>query len=237
MKCNIFFPIIIVFTTLFSFYPSNENILSHKVNLNQQELKFYWKNRKGDVYGNFNSLKTSLHQKKQQLVFAMNGGMYKKDQFPQGLYIENGTTLSELDTMQKGYGNFYLQPNGIFFITKNNKAGICVSEKFITKKDVKYATQSGPMLLINGKIHPKFNKGSKNLNIRNGVGILPNNEVIFAMSKEKINFYDFATYFKTQGCKNALYLDGFISKMYLPEKNWIDKGGNFGVIIAETEKQ
>jgi uncharacterized protein YigE (DUF2233 family) len=111
---------------------------------------------------------------------------------------------------------------------------ICKTEDY-KPKDVKFATQSGPLLLINGKIHTKFNKGSKNLNIRNGVGILPNNQLLFAMSKQEINFYDFATYFKSKGCKNALYLDGFVSKTYLPEKGWNDLGGQFGVIIGETK--
>ena len=88
------------------------------------------------------------------------------------------------------------------------------------------------MLLINGQIHPAFKKGSSNLNIRNGVGILPNNKVIFAMSKQEVNFYDFAQYFKNLGCKNALYLDGFVSRTYLPGKNWEQLDGNFGVIIG-----
>ena len=74
----------------------------------------------------------------------------------------------------------------------------------------------------------------KNLNIRNGVGILPNGQLIFGMSKQKINFYDFASFFKSLGCKNALYLDGYISKTYLPSKNWISQDGKFGIIIGET---
>ena len=77
-----------------------------------------------------------------------------------------------------------------------------------------------------------FQSGSKNLNIRNGVGILPNNDVIFAISKEEINFYDFAKFFKDMGCKNALFLDGFVSKMYLPEKGLVDIEGEFGVLIG-----
>lgn len=88
------------------------------------------------------------------------------------------------------------------------------------------------MLVIDGKLHPKFNEGSKNLNIRNGVGILPNGNVLFAMSKKKINFYDFAQYFKKLGCKNALYLDGFVSRTYLPSKGYKTNGGKFGVIIG-----
>ena len=93
------------------------------------------------------------------------------------------------------------------------------------------------MLVIDSVMHSKFMKGSKNLNIRNGVGILPDGKVLFAMSKKKINFYDFASYFMSLGCKNALYLDGAVSKTYLPEKNWVTKGGNFGVIISETVAQ
>jgi uncharacterized protein YigE (DUF2233 family) len=102
---------------------------------------------------------------------------------------------------------------------------------------VKYATQSGPMLLTNGKIHPEFREGSTNLNIRNGVGILPNNKLVFAMSKKEINFYDFAKYFQDLGCKNALFLDGFVSRTYLPEKNWIQTDGNLGVMIGVTERK
>jgi uncharacterized protein YigE (DUF2233 family) len=93
------------------------------------------------------------------------------------------------------------------------------------------------MLVINGKIHPAFKKGSTKLNIRNGVGILPNNNVVFAISKTEINFYDFAEYFQQLGCKNALYLDGFVSRMYLPEKNWTQTDGNFGVLIGVTKKK
>ena len=84
--------------------------------------------------------------------------------------------------------------------------------------------------------HQQCNKRhSTNLNIRNGVGILPNNQIVFAISKKEINFYDFAEYFKNLGCKNALYLDGFVSRTYLPEKNWEQIDGNFGAIIGVTE--
>ena len=92
------------------------------------------------------------------------------------------------------------------------------------------------MLVINFKIHPDFKEGSTNLNIRNGVGILSDNSIVFAMSKEPINFYDFANYFKSLGCKNALYLDGLVSRTYLPEKKWIQTDGNFGVIIGVTSQ-
>ncbi|MGB1296018.1 MAG: phosphodiester glycosidase family protein [Flavobacteriales bacterium] len=213
---------------------NNRHILSHIVDLKNQTLKFYWKNEKGENFNNFGGLKNWLKSKKEQLTFATNGGMYNRDQSPQGLYIEHGETLAKIDTVENGYGNFYMQPNGIFYITNNNKGVVCKTKDF-KNINVKYATQSGPLLLIDGRIHSKFMEGSKNLNIRNGVGILPNGNLLFAMSKEKINFYDFATYFKSQGCKNALYLDGFVSKTYLPDKNWKSIDGKFGVMIGETK--
>jgi uncharacterized protein YigE (DUF2233 family) len=107
--------------------------------------------------------------------------------------------------------------------------------QFLKKEMIKYATQSGPMLIIDGQIHPAFKAGSTNVNIRNGVGILPDGRVIFAMSKTAVNFYDFANYFKSLDCKNALYLDGVVSRTYLPERNWIQTDGDFGVIIGITE--
>jgi len=85
-----------------------------------------------------------------------------------------------------------MQPNGVFYITGDKKAGICRTNDFGSVRNVMFATQSGPMLVVDGKINIAFVTGSKNLNIRNGVGILPNNEVIFAISEVGINFYDFA---------------------------------------------
>ncbi len=213
----------------------NPNILSYIVNPETQELKCYWKQENDSNYSNFKQLKETLQKNGKQLVFATNGGMYKKNGAPQGLYIEDSKILSEIDRTEKGYGNFYLQPNGVFYITDTKDAKIVTTPSFTSNNTIKYATQSGPMLVIDGVLHSKFNKGSKNLNIRNGVGVLPDGRLLFAMSKKKINFYDFATYFKDNGCKNALYLDGFVSKTYLPSKAWEQLEGDFGVIIGVTE--
>jgi uncharacterized protein YigE (DUF2233 family) len=164
----------------------------------------------------------------------MNGGMYMEDNAPLGLFIENKKVIRKLNT-SKGTGNFYLQPNGVFYITTDNKPVICKTTDFINDGNIQYATQSGPMLITDGQINSLFIAKSNNLNIRNGVGILPDNKILFAMSKEVINFYDFASYFKNMGCKSALYLDGFVSRTYLPEQNWIQTDGNFGVIIGITK--
>lgn len=213
---------------------TDNNILFYIVDTKTQNLNLYWKNDKGKNLGSIENLKSYVESKNFTLTFAMNGGMYNKDGSPKGLFIQNKKTIVPIDTTD-GNGNFYLKPNGVFYITTDNIPFVCKTTDFVDKGNIKYATQSGPMLVFNGQIHTKFKEGSKNLNIRNGLGILPDNKIIFAMSKTEINFYDFAKYFKNSGCKNALYLDGFVSKTYLPEKHCKQTGGNFGVIIGVTE--
>lgn len=225
----------------FSFSSGNEcltesSILEYKVNPLQKNLKFYWKDANGKPYKSLGNLKADLEKNGQVLTFAMNGGMYRTDNSPLGLFIEKSEVKVALNK-SNGTGNFYLQPNGVFYLTNDGNAGIVRTIDFKLSNSISYATQSGPMLVTDGQIHPDFKEGSTNLNIRNGVGILPDGQVLFAMSKAPINFFDFASYFKNAGCKNALYLDGFVSRAYVPGLNWLQTDGNFGVIIAaSTEK-
>lgn len=233
---NFFIPVllIVVATTLgFSTKqePNNNRFISYTVDTKKQDIKLYWKDDKQQHFRSIQNLKTWLEVNKKTLLFAMNAGMYTTDNSPLGLFIENKKTVTRLNT-KDGSGNFYLKPNGVFYITTGNIAGVCETKNFHNNGNIKYATQSGPILLVNGKIHAAFKEGSTNLNIRNGVGLLPGNKVVFVMSKEQVNFYDFAMYFKNLGCTYALYLDGFVSQTYLPEKNWIQTGGDFGVMIG-----
>jgi uncharacterized protein YigE (DUF2233 family) len=212
---------------------NDERFVEYIVDPKKQSLQLYWKDDKNERFGSIQNLKSWFEKNKKNLVFAMNGGMYKPGGAPQGLYIEKGTLLSPLDT-STGSGNFYLKPNGVFYLFSDNSPVICKTSDFVNNGQIKYATQSGPMLVIDGEIHPAFTPGSKNLNIRNGVGITQDNKVVFAMSKKEISFYNFAAYFKNIGCRNALYLDGLVSRTYLPLKNWSQLDGGFGVIIAVT---
>jgi uncharacterized protein YigE (DUF2233 family) len=240
MKAKIFFGTVflLLFATGFcirNIKRNNEDLfITYKVDVKKSDLKFYWKDDKNEIFKSIQNLKTWVEKQNRTLVFAMNGGMYMQDNTPLGLYIENKSQLTPLNT-RSGSGNFYLQPNGVFYITTDHVPTICETSNFVNSGNIKYATQSGPLLLINGSINSVFKEGSENLNIRNCVGILPNNQVVFAMSKEQVNFYDFASYFKSLGCKYALYLDGFVSKTYLPEQDWIQTDGNFGVIVGVTE--
>ena len=223
--------------TLYAFNSTQnqDRIIYYVANPEKQNISLFYKDDKQKRFGSILNLKSWLNSNNKILLFAMNGGMYKKDGSPQGLYIENGKIISPIDTLTNTHGNFYLQPNGIFYITSSNKAGISITPKF-KYNNIKYATQSGPMLLIDSKIHPTFTDGSANLQIRNGVGILPNGNVIFAISKEPVNFYNFALYFKNLGCKNALYLDGFVSRAYIPTEKLTQTDGDFGVIIAAANE-
>lgn len=230
----------LLYLLLFLFISCKEKIqdenkfVIYQINPKKQTVKLYWKNEQNQILKSIGNLKNEVESGNEKLLFAMNGGMFEPDNTPKGLYIENYKILKPLDTLQ-GSGNFYLQPNGIFYITQNNQPDITETKKYRSSKDIRYATQSGPMLLIDGKINPIFQKESKNLNIRNGVGILANGEIVFAMSKKEVNFYNLAKLLKEMGCINALYLDGFVSRTYLPEKNWTQTDGNFGVIIGITE--
>ncbi|WP_264554493.1 phosphodiester glycosidase family protein [Flavobacterium sp. N1861] len=172
---------IILISSSFIFFKGqakDDRFITYEVDLNDKEVKLYWKDEKDNNFKSIQNLKNWLETKDQTLLFATNGGMYKKDNTPQGLFIENFETKSNIDTLS-GNGNFYLKPNGVFYIADNNQAKIDVTENFNLKKNIKFATQSGPMLVINNIIHSAFNENSKNLNIRNGVGVLENGNIVF----------------------------------------------------------
>lgn len=215
---------------------SNEEILAYIADPQKQDIEFFWKNDKGEILESFRNLKAYVESKGKELIFATNAGMFMQNLHPLGLFIQHGKTVTPLNT-REGKTNFYLKPNGVFYITTDNRAYIVETSAFKNDGNVKFATQSGPMLVIDGKIHPAFRPGSSSRNVRNGVGILPDNRIVFAMSKGDINFYDFAQYFLNMGCREALYFDGVVSVAYLPEKNWMQMDGICGVMIGVTRKK
>lgn len=201
----------------------------------QASIEFFWSDADGKIFKSFSNVKNQVEKSGRRLRFAMNGGMYQEDQKPLGLFIHDGKTLAPLNTRNAQSGNFYLKPNGVFGIRNDNRAFLVTTENFTDDGNIKFATQSGQMLLADGVINSQFAEKSDNLNIRNGVCVLEDGKIIFAISRRAVTFYEFAVYFREAGCRNALYLDGFVSKMYLPEKDSNDLGGDFGVIIAVVE--
>lgn len=212
----------------------------YEVDLLKSKISFHLKEENGKSISNLLNLNRIISRKDETLVFATNGGMYTPEQNPQGLFIQKRKKITNLDTRTGLYGNFYLQPNGVFYVDTCNHAGIVPTPIFTDdfSKSVEFATQSGPLLVIDSIYNNSFKEGSENVNIRSGVGINEKGKIIFVISNEKINFYDFASFFKEKlKCANALYLDGAISETYLPEIGRFQNGGNFGPLIAITKKE
>jgi uncharacterized protein YigE (DUF2233 family) len=206
----------------------------YTVDLETQDLKLYWKSPEGTRHQNIARLKDWLRTKNKTVTFGTNAGIFDTFHTPKGLYIENGRELVGLNT-GPGWGNFFLKPNGVF-ILREKTAEIVKTDSFSSSPEIKFAVQSGPMLVLNNTIHPAFKKGSKNQLLRSGVGTSSPTRVVFAISNGKVRFYDFATLFRdVLGCSNAIYLDGLISKMYAPDAGRRQTGGNFAALFAVTE--
>lgn len=200
-----------------------------------KNIRLYWTDPKGIRFRNFEALKNYIEAKKKKLIFATNAGIFTKSYEPLGLYVEAEHEIQPINT-SAGHGNFFLKPNGIFYIGDGEYGVTKTSDYRDVAPHVQYATQSGPMLVIDRHIHPVFRKKSNSVYIRNGVGVDRSGNAIFAISNSPVNFYTFAQLFRDKlNCENALYLDGAISKMYLPQNGKTDLGGNFAVIIAYEE--
>lgn len=206
--------------------------------LDHQSIAFSLPSKPLSDSGTIKTVIQSHIQNGEQVIFAMNAGIFKKNQQPEGLFVKGGEILSELN-LRDGTGNFYLKPNGVFFITTDNKMGILDSENFLVQQaKVLHATQSGPLLLRQDTIHEAINEGSANLRIRNGVGILAPSKAVFLISEAPVNFYDFTMVFKEYfGCTDALYLDGVISEMYLPQLGKTSVNRDFAGIISIIENE
>ncbi|RYZ00280.1 MAG: hypothetical protein EOO11_02100 [Chitinophagaceae bacterium] len=154
------------------------------------------------------------------LVFAVNGGMFEPDGRPVGLLISGGRTVSELNNRKEGHGNYYeLQPNGVFVIDSSDKAQVVTGDQFPgLKVRPRVATQSGPMLVVGNTINANFRPNSPNVKVRNGVGVNKAGNVVFVISEDLVTFYEFAELFRDElHCNDALYLDGVVSQYYAPE--------------------
>ena len=184
------------------------------------------------AYGSFRNVDEALGAGGKALGFAMNAGMYHRDLAPVGLYVEDGVEVSGIVTSD-GPGNFGLLPNGVFCIGDGFR--VIESRSFKkTKPDCKYATQSGPMLVIGGKLHPKLLPGSDSLYVRNGVGVSEDgSRAVFAISNGAVNFHAFARLFRDElGLPDALYFDGNISRLYAPGLDRHDGGFPMGPMVG-----
>lgn len=203
--------------------------------LRRYDVRLFWRGPDGNVLGSFRRLKETPEGS--HLAFAMNAGMYHEDRSPVGLYVENGKELKAAN-IRNGPGNFHLKPNGVFYV-KGNRAGVLETDTYLKRKiRPDYATQSGPMLVIDGRIHPKFSEQSTSLKIRNGVGVKDQHMVVFAISDDPVTFSTFARLFRDHlGCANALFLDGSISSLYAPGLERMDSLLPMGPIVGALRRR
>lgn len=158
-------------------------------------------------------------------VLAMNGGMYDADLNAIGLLIENGRELQALN-LRDGSGNFHLKPNGVFVVDRSGRARVVDSERWKAARETAFATQSGPMLVIDGDLHPTFQPNGASRYRRNGVGVRADGTVVLAISRRRVSFGAFARLFRDGlACPDALFLDGAVSALAGPEGQIV--GGPF----------
>lgn len=198
-----------------------------------QDLRLFLNDVAGKPFGNFAAVDQALDPQGLRLAFAMNAGMYHPDRSPVGLYVEGGKQVTPL-VESPGPGNFGLQPNGVFCVSTDRFSVIETAAFGKSQPSCSYASQSGPMLVINGALHPKFLTDSDSLYIRNGVGVSADGQTAyFVISNEAANFHDFASFFRDElKTPNALFFDGHISRLYAPELSRNDFGFSMGPIVG-----
>ncbi|MCA0013502.1 phosphodiester glycosidase family protein [Mesorhizobium sp. B292B1B] len=195
-------------------------------------IELFWKDPAGKPYQSLHNLGDAQRQAGRTMLFAINAGMYHPNLAPVGLYIERGQELAPAK-VGSGSGNFSLQPNGIFYIS-DGKAAVRATRDFLKKRPpTDYATQSGPMLVIDGRLHQKFRADSTSRKTRDGVGVRRDGVAVFAISNGTVTFHAFARLFRDGlGCDNALFLDGSISSLLAPAIGRNDDYWNLGPMIG-----
>jgi uncharacterized protein YigE (DUF2233 family) len=192
----------------------------------------------GKPMRNFDQLDKRLGARFGQIAFAMNAGMFDEKGLPIGYYVEDGAQQAPLNK-REGPGNFHLRPNGVFY---GDARGwhVVTTQSFASGKPdhVRFATQSGPMLMIGGKLHPQIADNGTSLQMRNGVGVAPDGSAWFAISEEPVSFGRFARLFRDKlGAPDALYLDGAVSRLWDPVAGRKDGGADIGPIVLALQRR
>lgn len=188
-----------------------------EVDLRTQAVKLFWKRPDGVPYAYLSALPRSIKENAGTLMFAINAGMFDPQLKPVGVYVEQGRVLAPVNT-RSGFGNFHMKPNGVFFV-KGDTAGVLEAGAYLKQQPrPDLATQSGPMLVINGHIHLRFIRNSTSLKVRSGVGSKDAHTINFAISDGEVSFDASARLFKDHlKSSNALFLDGGSApSLYIP---------------------
>jgi uncharacterized protein YigE (DUF2233 family) len=202
-----------------------------RIDTTEQDLRLAWRDEAGVPFRRFDALAHALRTRGERLVFGMNAGMYEADAAPVGPLVIDGVTLHPLNRAH-GSGNFFLEPNGVFLVSAAGPRVVAAADYAGVASGVRIATQSGPLLLQAGRIHPAFRPGSSSRLIRNGV-CASGSSAIFVISERPVNFHEFASYFRDAlHCRDALYLDGVVSSLYASDLGRDDRRAELGPLFA-----
>ncbi len=207
------------------------------------EVRLFWKDADGQSYGQFQRLQQALARSGGKLVFAMNAGIYKLaggDYAPCGLHVEEGRVLNLLNRAS-GQGNFYLKPNVVFFVS-GDKTGVMETTEFAAARNhAPDRAAIGTAPSSNGRMHPAFRADSASLHHRNGVGIAPNGDVLFAITefsgRQSCEPLRIRRIFPQPWLPVALFLDGDISAMWDSDGCPAPAINTFAAILSVTETE
>ncbi len=204
------------------------------VRLSTDHLQLYLKDEAGTPLTSFRRLAQALGARAEQLAFATNAGMFREDYSPVGLMVVDGRQIHRLN-LASGFGNFYMKPNGVFLVSSAGARIVETSAYRSLEPPAILATQSGPLLVQAGTINPNLNPQGTSRLIRNGVGVIGADRVVFAISEDPVSFYEFARLFRDAlQCPDALYLDGNVSSLYVRSLGRDDERVPLGPIIGVT---
>lgn len=202
----------------------------------RQRLELFLNDEAGRPFNSFSRLEAWLGARHQRLGFAVNAGMYHADFAPVGLLVQDGKQVAPLN-LDDGAGNFFMKPNGVFLVGASGPKVVESSAYPLLGKGARLATQSGPLLVRDGVIHPAFNPASASRYIRNGVGVA-GSKAIFVISNHPVTFHEMAVFFRDNlHCKDALYLDGSVSSLYSRELGRNDAAAKLGPILGVIESE
>jgi uncharacterized protein YigE (DUF2233 family) len=207
-----------------------------EIDLRRYRLGLFLQDRDGRPYGSLYAFKRAMAAAGAPPLVAMNAGMYHEDLSPVGLFVSGGRELHPANEAD-GDGNFFMKPNGVFY-ADGERAGILETEAFLRQvPPAGIATQSGPLLVIDGALHPLFSDDGPSRKTRNGIGIRDDHTVVFAISRDGVSFGSFARLFRDAlGCRNALYLDGSVSALSAPDGLSVGWGIRVGPILAVFDR-
>lgn len=202
------------------------------------DIRLFLTDDDGETLGSFARIEALLATRGEALEFAMNAGMYHPDRSPVGLYVEDGEERRGIVTAA-GPGNFGMLPNGVFCVLDEGFAIIESRAYAEAPPPCLHATQSGPMLVIEGELHPRFLEDSQSALLRNGVGVdAAGARAMFVIADQPVTFHHFARLFRDHlDLPQALYFDGNVSRLHAPEVGRSDWGRTMGPVVGLVRRQ